>query len=364
MAILNQIPTLSSVVSNAYSDSNQAKQELATTAPVGITTVMPSNVAIKSSFYARSREDALSKYVTTRFSMNGAIKNENDVLFNSFGTDYLNVEKGTGNSIPVSFQPGTPPLFVGHSIKFNGANEGLYGPNNALNPTTLSTGNFQIETTFKITSAKSQMLWGIENNTNGFYLNIGSDMKPYIYTYTGTGTNTTVLLNNTALALNTWYVATVSINTSGSYLTINGVDSGLAFAARPILIDYTNTRLVVGYSKLTKSLGSNNTLVGNIEDLVIYNGQGEDRANWWGGETIAGNTKYSILWRFRSSYVYRNAPEGWSLMDGAAVSREEYSALFDRVGVIGGTGNGTTTFNIPTYPTALPANYYGLIRVK
>lgn len=41
------------------------------------------------------------------------------------------------------------------------------------------------------------------------------------------------------------------------------------------------------------------------------------------------------------------APSGWLLCDGSAVSRTTYSALFAAIGVLYGTGDGSTTFNIP-----------------
>jgi microcystin-dependent protein len=40
-------------------------------------------------------------------------------------------------------------------------------------------------------------------------------------------------------------------------------------------------------------------------------------------------------------------PVGWLLCDGAAVSRTTYSALFAVIGTTFGTGDGTTTFNLP-----------------
>lgn len=40
-------------------------------------------------------------------------------------------------------------------------------------------------------------------------------------------------------------------------------------------------------------------------------------------------------------------PEGYLLCDGSAVSRSDYSELFDIVGTIYGSGDGSTTFNLP-----------------
>jgi len=41
------------------------------------------------------------------------------------------------------------------------------------------------------------------------------------------------------------------------------------------------------------------------------------------------------------------APTGWLICDGSAVSRATYSTLFSAIGTIWGSGDGSTTFNIP-----------------
>ena len=48
-----------------------------------------------------------------------------------------------------------------------------------------------------------------------------------------------------------------------------------------------------------------------------------------------------------TAYATNGAPTGWLLCDGQAVSRTAYPALFTAIGTIYGTGDGTTTFNVP-----------------
>lgn len=45
-------------------------------------------------------------------------------------------------------------------------------------------------------------------------------------------------------------------------------------------------------------------------------------------------------------------PRGWLLCDGTAVSRTLYKALFDTIGTTYGTGDGSTTFNVPDFECA------------
>lgn len=46
-------------------------------------------------------------------------------------------------------------------------------------------------------------------------------------------------------------------------------------------------------------------------------------------------------------YASSTAPEGYLMCDGSAVSRSTYAALFAAIGTTYGTGDGSTTFNIP-----------------
>jgi microcystin-dependent protein len=47
------------------------------------------------------------------------------------------------------------------------------------------------------------------------------------------------------------------------------------------------------------------------------------------------------------SFAMNTAPTGWLACNGAAVSRSTYSALFSAVSTTYGTGDGSTTFNLP-----------------
>ncbi len=52
-------------------------------------------------------------------------------------------------------------------------------------------------------------------------------------------------------------------------------------------------------------------------------------------------------------YASDTAPDGWLLCDGTAVSRTEYSELFDVIGESYGAGDGVTTFALPNEPNPL-----------
>ena len=55
-----------------------------------------------------------------------------------------------------------------------------------------------------------------------------------------------------------------------------------------------------------------------------------------------------------TQYAGSSAPTGWMFCDGAAVSRTTYAALFAVIGTTFGSGDGTTTFNLPDLKGRVP----------
>ena len=47
------------------------------------------------------------------------------------------------------------------------------------------------------------------------------------------------------------------------------------------------------------------------------------------------------------AFAGQTTPNGWLLCDGSAVSRTDYAALFAVIGTTYGSGDGSTTFNLP-----------------
>ena len=50
-------------------------------------------------------------------------------------------------------------------------------------------------------------------------------------------------------------------------------------------------------------------------------------------------------------------PEGFLVCDGALLDRTEYSVLFQMIGTFYGSGDGVTTFQLPTIPMNVPYEY-------
>lgn len=57
---------------------------------------------------------------------------------------------------------------------------------------------------------------------------------------------------------------------------------------------------------------------------------------------------------FVMPFAGSTAPEGWLICDGSAVSRTTYSNLYSVIGTTYGSGDGSTTFNLPDLREATP----------
>ena len=71
------------------------------------------------------------------------------------------------------------------------------------------------------------------------------------------------------------------------------------------------------------------------------------------GTTIATLSPTGSIVQFAGS----TAPTGWLLCEGQAVSRTTYADLFAIIGTTYGTGNGSTTFNLPNLKGRVPVGY-------
>ena len=66
--------------------------------------------------------------------------------------------------------------------------------------------------------------------------------------------------------------------------------------------------------------------------------------------TVNTNTPVGSI----SLFAGTTAPTGWLICDGSAVSRTTYANLFSVIGTTYGTGDGSTTFNIPNLKGKVP----------
>lgn len=72
-----------------------------------------------------------------------------------------------------------------------------------------------------------------------------------------------------------------------------------------------------------------------------------------GNNIIAGVEKENLT-GFVAAFAGSSAPNGWLVCDGSAISRNDYADLFAAIGTTYGSGDGSTTFNLPDLSGKLP----------
>lgn len=112
-------------------------------------------------------------------------------------------------------------------------------------------------------------------------------------------------------------------------------------------------------------LEDNGRLNAALENLVYVNDESQESAVVpLNADTLGGHPVEDFIKRDenfetpKAGFIYPLAgavvPEGFLLCDGAAYSRTEYQELFAAIGTIYGSGDGSTTFNVPNLQTRVP----------
>ena len=72
---------------------------------------------------------------------------------------------------------------------------------------------------------------------------------------------------------------------------------------------------------------------------------------------LNNNFKYCLPIGGIVQYAGSTAPDGYLICDGSAISRTTYADLFNVIGTYYGTGDGSTTFNLPNLKGRIPVGY-------
>lgn len=106
----------------------------------------------------------------------------------------------------------------------------------------------------------------------------------------------------------------------------NGTKLGDYDGSKAVAVDIQQKKLIVNVNGV--KVGEYNGDVDQVIDITVSEG-----AQPGDYKMIAGST----------------IPDGWLLCNGAAVSRTTYAKLFAAIGTRYGSGNGSTTFNLPNF---------------
>ena len=124
--------------------------------------------------------------------------------------------------------------------------------------------------------------------------------------------------------------ASVGSSTIPTYTNANGVvtasNASVGDSSTPVYMDSGEIKA------LSDTVGDANT--------PVYMDGGEIKST---GKSFANYVPVGVVQAFAGS----TTPTGWLLCDGSAVSRTTYADLFAVIGTTYGTGDGSTTFNLP-----------------
>jgi microcystin-dependent protein len=150
-------------------------------------------------------------------------------------------------------------------------------------------------------------------------------------------------------AKTTSYTTTTSDHDT-AVLATSGVTISLGDAASMGTGYYVTIKNAASSGTLTVSrITAANDIDGVEGDVILGPQQAEkfvcDGTNY---STLGGAASQTITGEVRM-YGGSSAPVGWMLCDGTAISRTTYSKLFTAISTTFGSGNGSTTFNLPNF---------------
>lgn len=94
---------------------------------------------------------------------------------------------------------------------------------------------------------------------------------------------------------------------------------------------------------LTETLSKNVIIVDeDLHQLRLHDGSTA------GGHLIGGSSGSGVPVGTIIPFAGNSVPQGYLLCDGSAISRTTYASLFAVIGTIYGTGDGNSTFNLPS----------------
>ena len=174
----------------------------------------------------------------------------------------------------------------------------------------------------------------------------------------------------------------VSNNTTGGYAITIGISGGSVISipngtTAQVYTDGTNTYSAQTGSSGDFTINGNLTVTGNETEVGTLNASTlsvSNAATFAVGPTAptattGTNTTQLATTAFVNTSIAANpstvsgsivmwptasAPTGYLLCDGTAVSRTTYATLFALFGTTFGTGDGSTTFNVPNYTNRMP----------
>lgn len=156
------------------------------------------------------------------------------------------------------------------------------------------------------------------------------------------------------------YDSTAANNTDvdGVNLAEGCPPSGINNAIREVMAHLKDFQ--TGSSSDALTVGGTFTASGNANFTgeVQLNGSAGTAGQYLTSQGSGSDPTWTSLTAFQSGmlmmWTTATAPTGWLLCNGSAISRTTYATLFAVIGTTFGSGDGSTTFNLPDYRDRMP----------
>jgi microcystin-dependent protein len=189
-----------------------------------------------------------------------------------------------------------------------------------------------------VTFAGNQTVTGdLTVNGNTTIGNAGADTLSVVATGTFTGNQT---FNGTATFTSTVTVPDASFTNAKLATVATATIKGRVTAGTGAVEDLTGAQATTLLSAVVGDSGS-----GGTKGLVPAPAAGDAAAARF--LSAAGTFTAAVPVGSVTMYAANTAPTGWLECSGAAVSRTTYAGLFAAIGTVFGSGDGSTTFNLP-----------------
>jgi len=119
-----------------------------------------------------------------------------------------------------------------------------------------------------------------------------------------------------------------------------------------ITVNQTNDRCVQ-----TLYAANGGTVLANAWFRTHHTSTGGGGWTAWQRVSTQGNSESQGITGEMKIWPAANAPAGWTLCEGQAISRTTYAALFALIGTNYGVGDGSTTFNVPDMRGRVPVGF-------
>jgi len=157
---------------------------------------------------------------------------------------------------------------------------------------------------------------------------------------------------------------TITIPTDGNYFDVSGTTTITGFqgmvAGLWFILRFTNILTLTHSTNLRLPNKSNIVTKSNDIGLFVADSATAVRCvSYVKSNEDDAESSNAMFPGMMMLYGGTSAPTGWLLCDGAAISRTTYLALFTAIGTAFGSGDGSTTFNVPDLRGRFPAGKAG-----